>query len=71
MNNSMAYNSDNLEKIKALSEEIAQQQSKHEGEEKKEIFGCLQKICALLEKPRISKNCIREEITSLMKRISK
>ena len=67
----MTYNSENLEKIKALSAEITRQQSKHEGEEKKEIFNSLQKICTLLEKPRISKNCIREEINSLMKSISK
>lgn len=63
------YKSENLEKLKKLSEEISTGE-KEETAEKKEIHGCLEKICNLLDKPKINRQIIREEIRSLMLKLS-
>lgn len=64
----MAYKSENLERLKKLSEDIEKSESQ-DSADKKEIFQCLQKISDMLEKPKINKKTIREEIDHLIARI--
>ena len=61
----MKYRSENLEKIKELTEEI----STYENEEKKEISCALQQICVLLQKTRINKKAIIEQINSIITKL--
>ena len=65
----MGYNSENLSKLQQLSDEIIIKEQL-EIEEKRCIISTLEKICALIEKPRINKQIIRDEIKSLMTKLT-
>jgi len=60
--------SNNLEKIKALAEEIARKQVE-ENTCKAEITSCLQTVREMLLKPRINKTAIVAHLDSLLKSI--
>ena len=64
-----SYNSENLDKIKKLSAEIVSKEVA-ETEERKCMLLSLQKICGMLDKPRMNKQLIREEINSLIAKMS-
>lgn len=65
----MGYRSENLDKLKKLSDEMSAKEQ-IELEEKKCIISGLERICSLLDSPRINKKTIREEIASLMTKLS-
>ena len=61
----MAYRSENLEKLKLLSDEIASRESKDTCD-RDEVICRLGNICTLLEKPKINKQVIKDELQSLI-----
>lgn len=63
----MAYKSENIEKIKKLSDKIS---SEEITVEKKEIVNCLEKIFNLLDSPRTNKKAVQEEVRSLIAKIA-
>jgi hypothetical protein len=65
----MGYNSENLTKLKQLTEEIVSKEML-EAEERRCIISALEKICSMLEKPKINKKIIRGEIESLMTKLT-
>jgi hypothetical protein len=68
-NYSMGYKSENLEKLKRLTDEMSTKEQM-EVEEKKCIIYTLEKIRGLLDNPRINKKAVKEEISSLMVKLS-
>ena len=58
----------NLEKLKKLSDEISSKEIA-EGEAKKDVVCGLQKVCKLLEKQRIDKKQIIDEINIIISKI--
>jgi len=65
----MGYNSENLSKLKQLTEEIVNREQL-EIDEKKCIIYTLENICKLLEKPLINNKIIKNEINSLMMKLT-
>jgi hypothetical protein len=65
----MGYKSENLDRIKKLSQEIESKEAS-EVEEKKCWLNSLSKICEMLEKPRVDKRQIKEEIKNLIAKMS-
>lgn len=61
----MKYRSENLEKLKELSDEI----SAYENVEKQEITCALLLLCSLIEKPRVNKKAIIEHIHSIINKL--
>lgn len=59
----------NLEKIKALAEEISSKEEMEKAE-KKETVSCLVKIHEMLSKPRLNKKAIIEELKCLITKFS-
>lgn len=63
----MTYKSENIDKLKKLSEKIS---SEEINVEKKEIVTCLEKIFNLLNSPKLNKNEVKEEVRSLIAKIA-
>jgi hypothetical protein len=63
------YKSENFEKIKELTNKIASEEAS-EVTEKGEIYGCLEKVCKLLELPRINKKVIIDQLKTIMQKLS-
>ena len=65
----MSYKSENIEKLKMLSDQIVTKELS-EIEERKCLICSLEKIYEMLEKPRINKIEIRDQIKSLIEKIA-
>ena len=63
------YKSENLDKIKKLSQEIEDKEN-NEHKEKQCWLNSLTMICSMLEKPRVDKKQIKQEIQNLIAKIS-
>ena len=69
----MAYKSENLEKLKSLSEKIASEDRCRyckSVDGKNEIVQGIEKICTLLEKPRLDKTTVKAELQALLAKLS-
>jgi hypothetical protein len=66
----MVYKSENLEKLRKLSEEMTQKESK-EQIEREEIIICLEKLYSDLGKSKIDKENLKSEVKRLLDFVKK
>lgn len=66
----MGYKSENLEKLRSLSEKITMEDRCKNCEVTQSIADDLKKIYNLLEKPRLDKKIIKNEIMALLTKLS-
>jgi hypothetical protein len=65
----MAYRSENIEKLKSLTEKIRFDKNSINDDFKSDILSHLEKILCILDKPRIDKKVIKNDLHSLITKL--